>query len=61
MKYQSINQTDKSNITEYTETDYYNIIQLLYGYNVSLTFKDNNKYNLTKDNVIINDKVVVVN
>ena len=61
MKYQSINQTDKSNITEYTETDYYNIIQLLYGYNVSLTFKDKNKYNLTKDNVIINDKVVVVN
>jgi len=51
MKYQIKN----SNITEYTEKDYNNIIQLLYGYNVSLTFKDNNKYNLTKDNVIIND------
>jgi len=32
---------------------YNELVQLLYGLNPKLHFKDNNKYNLKKDNVII--------
>jgi hypothetical protein len=48
---------DNLKITEYNENDYNNIIKLLYGLNVSLKFKDNNKYNLKKDNVIVISKL----
>jgi len=46
-----------TNITNFTETDYISIVNVLYGLNSidKITFKDNNKYNLSKDNVIIND------
>ncbi len=45
---------DKTTIHEITDTDYQNIINLLYGLNAVLRFKDNNKYNLSRDNIIIN-------
>ena len=44
---------DKTTIHEITETDYQNIINLIYGLNAILTFKDNNKYNLSSENVIV--------
>ena len=52
---QSTNNTTK--ITNFTETDYISIVNVLYGLNCidKISFKDNNKYNLSKDNVIIND------
>ena len=53
MKYQI--KDNKIIITETKMTDYQNLINVLYGLNTSLSFKDNNKYNLSKDNVIIND------
>ena len=42
---------DKTTIHEITETDYQNIVNLIYGLNATLTFKDNNKYNLSSENV----------
>lgn len=53
MKYQIIN--DKIILTETNTTDYQNLINVLYGLNTSLTFKDKNKYNLSKENVIVNE------
>tara|TARA_R100000541_G_scaffold50502_1_gene57709 strand:- start:294 stop:464 length:171 start_codon:yes stop_codon:yes gene_type:complete len=52
---QSINPTTE--ITDFTQTDYLSIINVLYGLNSidNITFKDNNKYNLSKDNVIITE------
>ena len=46
-----------TNITNFTETDYISIVNVLYGLNSidKITFKDNNKYNLSKDNVIMHD------
>jgi hypothetical protein len=53
MKYQIKN--EKLILTETNSNDYTNLINILYGLNTSLSFKDNNKYNLSKDNVIVND------
>ena len=53
MKYQIKN--DKLVLTETNSNDYTNLINILYGLNTTLSFKDNNKYNLSKDNVIVND------
>ncbi len=46
---------DNIKITEYNENDYIKLINLLYGLDSIkyMKFKDNNKYNLQKDNVII--------
>lgn len=51
------NQNNTTKITNFTETDYISIVNVLYGLNSidKISFKDNNKYNLSKDNVIIND------
>ena len=51
------NHDNTTKITNFTETDYISIVNVLYGLNSidKITFKDNNKYNLSKDNVIIND------
>ena len=49
--------TKTTEITDFTETDYISIINVLYGLECfdKLTFKDNNKYNLSKDNVILTE------
>ena len=44
---------EKTTIKETTDADYQNIINILYGLNAVLHFKDNNKYNLSRDNIII--------
>ena len=44
---------EKTTIKETTDADYQNIINILYGLNATLTFKDNNKYNLSSENVIV--------
>ena len=50
----------KTSFNSQLEKDYYyeNLLNILYGFNNRhrITFKDNDKYNLSKDNVIINSE-----
>ena len=49
----------KTTFNSQLEKDYYyeNLLNILYGFNNihKITYKDNNKYNLSKDNVILNE------
>ena len=51
MKFNQLSNLTK--ITNFTEKDYISIINILYGLDCRLTFKDNNKYNLSKNNVVV--------
>ena len=50
----------KTSFNSQLEKDYYyeNLLNILYGFNNRhrITFKDNNKYNLSKENVIISNE-----
>ena len=51
MKYQI--KQDNIVIQNLQRDKYNELVQMLYGLNTKLHFKDNNKYNLKKDNVIV--------
>lgn len=49
--------TSLTTIKDFTDNDYINILNILYGLDSinRITFKDNNKYNLSKENIIMNN------
>ena len=53
---------DNIKITEYNENDYIKLVNLLYGLDSIkyIKFKDNNRLNLQKNNVIIEDKKIPI-